>query len=53
MRRESVAEEHESMNMVLVTVWWMLDRTHPWSLGISYLVAIDAMLQNRSMSLCS
>ena len=52
MRSERVAEEHESMNIVLVTVWWMVVRTQSWSLGISYLLAIDAMLQNRSMSLC-
>jgi hypothetical protein len=55
MRRKRVAEEHESMNIVLVTVLWMLDRTQSWSLGISYfkLLAVDAILQNRSMSLCS
>lgn len=53
MRRDRVAEEHESMNIVLVTVWWMVDSTQSWSLGISYLIAIDAILQNRSTSLCS
>ena len=52
MRRERVAEEHESMNIVSVAVWWMADRTQSWSLGMSYLWAIDAILQNRSMSLC-
>ena len=52
MRSERVAEEHESMNMVLVAVWWMADRTQSWSFWISYLLAMDAMLQNRSMSLC-
>ena len=31
---------HESMNMVLVTVWWMVDRTQSWSLEISYLLAL-------------
>ena len=50
MRRKGVVEDYESMNIVLVTVLWMLDMTQSWSLGISYfkllaVVLVDAIAE--------